>query len=184
MTTGQKACFQGRSELAPPLLFCPPSFCSGWWRGTWVRGAPHPGILNHGLTNNTHWKSGKKKNFPGLLIPAYQVSGGKKLRSLLGTILKPRLFKENSQLYNIKFSSQVHTVWLSILFRSFFFFKPLTKVSWFSSPTSSTLFVRIIHKYFTVLWLTGRSSYVCQTIITGTLITYDWVSDLALNARN
>lgn len=44
----QKAHFLGRSELAPPHLFCPPSF-SGQSRGTW--GDPHPGILNHGWLN-------------------------------------------------------------------------------------------------------------------------------------
>ena len=34
---------------------------------------------------------------------------------------------------------------------------------------SSRLFVKIIHNYFTVLWLTGRSFYVCQTITAGIL---------------
>ena len=73
----QKERFLGRSELAPPHLFCPPPF-SGQWRGTW--GDPHPGILNHGLTKNKYslekWKKKKNSRF---IHPSFSSFGRKKV---------------------------------------------------------------------------------------------------------
>lgn len=44
--------------LHTPLL-CPSS-SDRWWSKPWILGDPHPGILNHDLTNNNCWKMENK----------------------------------------------------------------------------------------------------------------------------